>query len=57
MKGYPFADPNCFDALSPLCHRHHVAKTILVDREYFKGNFQPLKEFKQMVELAKEMMQ
>jgi hypothetical protein len=57
MTGYPYANPNCFEALSPLCHRHHVKKTILVDREYFKGNLEPLKEFKQMVELAKEMMQ
>jgi hypothetical protein len=56
MKGYPFADPNCFEALSPLCHRHHVKKTILVDREYIKGNLEPLKAYFDLVKQAKEMM-
>ena len=56
MKGYPYADPNCFEALSPLCRKHHAQKTIEVDREYFKGNYEPLKEFKVIVEKAKEQM-
>lgn len=56
MRAYPYADPNDFDNLAPLCGKHHAQKTVLVDREYFKGNYEPLKQYKALILQAKEQM-
>lgn len=53
MVGYPYADPNCFENLAPLCRKHHAQKTIQVDRAFFKGDYEPLKAYKLKVEGAK----